>query len=183
MELGYIVNTSVIGIHLRFGGQYDMYEGKLVFSQVMDFIPWQTLRRCVQRYDGDHKVKAFRCTEQYRCMTFARLTYRESLRDIETCLRAQLHKLAHMGLLNGVSRNTLVNANQTRDWRIYSDFTQLLIHSTRQLYVDQDHELELDNTVYALDSSTIDLCLSLFPWAQFRRAKAAVKLHTLQIPC
>ena len=145
----------------------------------MDFIPWHTFRRCVNRYDGEHKVHSFRCTEQYRCMAFAQLTYRESLRDIETCLRAQSHKLPHMGIINGVSRNTLANANKMRDWRIYADFAQRLIHTARDLYADQDHELDLDNTVYALDSSTIDLCLSLFPWAPFRSTKAAVKLHTL----
>ena len=156
-----------------------MYSDKLVFSQVMDFIPWHTLRHCVERYNGEHRVKSFRCTEQYRCMAFAQLTYRESLRDIEICLRAQPNKLYHMGLPNGVARNTLANANKMRDWRIYSDFTQQLIHTARHLYVGQDHELGLDNTVYALDSSTIDLCLSLFPWAPFRRTKAAVKLHTL----
>ena len=162
-----------------FGQLYIMYDGKLVFSQVMDFIPWHTFRRCVKRYDGEHKVLSFRCTEQYRCMAFAQLTYRESLRDIETCLRAQSHKLPHMGIINGVSRNTLANANKMRDWRIYADFAQRLIHTARNLYADQDHELDLDNTVYALDSSTIDLCLSLFPWAPFRSTKAAVKLHTL----
>ena len=174
-----IVDTLRTCKILQSGECFDMYDGKLVFTQVMDFIPWHTLRRCIHRYDGDHKVKLFRCTEQYRCMAFAQLTHRESLRDIETCLRAQSHKLAHMGIPGGVSRNTLANANKVRDWRIYSDFAQRLIHTARSLYVDHDHELDLDNTVYALDSSTIDLCLSLFPWAPFRKTKAAVKLHTL----
>ena len=161
------------------GQLYIMYDGKLVFSQVMDFIPWHTFRRCVKCYDDEHRVHSFRCTEQYRCMAFAQLTYRESLRDIETCQRAHSHKLPHMGIVNGVSTNTLANANKMRDWRIYADFAQRLIHTARNLYADQDHELNLDNTVYALDSSTIDLCLSLFPWAPIRSTKAAVKLHTL----
>ena len=156
-----------------------MYSGKLVFAQVMDHLPWHSFRRCVKRYDGEHKVKSFRCSEQYRCMAFAQLTYRESLRDIETCLRAQPSKLYHMGLNSGVSRNTLANANHVRDWRIYADFAQSLIHMARRSHVDADHLLDIDNTVYALDSSTIDLCLSVFPWAQFRKTKSAVKLHTL----
>ena len=156
-----------------------MNSGKLVFSQLMDFIPWHTMRRCIDRYHGDYKVQSFRCTQQYRCMAFAQLTYRESLRDIETCLRAQSGKLNHMGIQHGVSRSTLAKANQNRDWRIYSDFTQRLIDSARQLYQGHEWNLDLDATVYALDSSTIDLCLSLFPWAPFRQTKAAVKLHTL----
>ncbi len=160
-------------------GIFDMNAGKLVFSQLMDFIPWHTMRRCIDRYHGDYKVQSFRCTQQYRCMAFAQLTYREILRDIETCLRAQSGKLNHMGIQHGVSRSTLAKANQNRDWRIYSDFTQRLIDSARQLYQGHEWNLDLDATVYALDSSTIDLCLSLFPWAPFRQTKAAVKLHTL----
>ena len=156
-----------------------MYTGKLVFSQVMDHLPWHTFRRCVNRYNGNHKVKSFFCSEQYRCMTFAQLTYRESLRDIETCLRAQAKRLPHMGILSGISRNTLANANKNRDWRIHADFAQSLIRKARDLYHDDDCGLDIENTVYALDSSTIDLCLNLFPWAHFRRTKSAVKLHTL----
>ena len=125
-----------------------------------DHLPWHTFQRCVQRYDGNRKVKSFQCSEQYRCMAFAQLTYRESLRDIETCLRAQPSKLYHMGLNSGVSRNTLANANQIRDWRIHADFAQRLIHTARRLHIDESHGLDIDNTVYALDSSTIDLCLT-----------------------
>ena len=156
-----------------------MYIGKLVFAQLMDHLPAHTLRRCVQRYRGHYKVKQFSCIDQYRCMAFAQLTYRESLRDIEVCLRAQQSKLYHMGIRATVARNTLANANQVRDWRIYADFAQALIHTARPLYVDDDFGVELDHTVYALDSTTIDLCLSLFPWARFQRTKSAVKLHTL----
>ena len=156
-----------------------MYAGKLVFSQVMDHLPWHTFQRCVRRYDGNHKVKSFQCSDQYRSMAFAQLTYRESLRDIETCLRAQASKLYHMGITSGISRNTLANANQTRDWRLYADFAQRLIHTARRLHIDQDPGLDVANTVYALDSSTIDLCLTLFPWAHFRKTKSAIKLHTL----
>ena len=156
-----------------------MYAGKLVFSQVMDHLPWHTFQRCVRRYDGNHKVKSFQCSDQYRSMAFAQLTYRESLRDIETCLRAQASKLYHMGITRDISRNTLANANQTRDWRLYADFAQRLIHTARRLHIDQDPGLDVANTVYALDSSTIDLCLTLFPWAHFRKTKSAIKLHTL----
>ena len=156
-----------------------MYSGKLVFSQVMDHLPWHTFHRCVARYHGNRKIKSFSCSDQYRCMAFAQLTYRESLRDIEACLRAQSSKLYHMGIGGGISRNTLANANQARDWRIHADFAQRLIAVARRLYRDEDIGLELEGTVYALDSSTIDLCLSLFPWADFRKTKAAVKLHTL----
>ena len=156
-----------------------MYAGKLVFSQVMDHLPWHTFQRCVRRYDGNHKVKSFQCSDQYRSMAFAQLTYRESLRDIETCLRAQASKLYHMGITSGISRNTLANANQTRDWRLYADFAQRLIHTARRLHIDQGPGLDVANTVYALDSSTIDLCLTLFPWAHFRKTKSAIKLHTL----
>ncbi len=156
-----------------------MYTGKLVFSQLMDHLPTHAFRRCVQRYQGDRWVKSFSCLEQYRCMAFAQITYRESLRDIEACLRAQTSKLYHMGIRGAVSRSTLADANEQRDWRIHADFAQGLIHTARHLYVDEDIGIDLDNTVYALDSSTIDLCLSLFPWADFRKTKAAVKLHTL----
>ena len=136
-------------------------------------------RRCVRRYRGNRKIKSFSCLDQFRCMAFAQLTDRESLRDIEACLRAQQNKLYHMGIRGGISRNTLANANKTRDWRICADFAQALIHIARNLYVDDDFGVELDNTVYALDATTIDLCLSVFPWAQFRTTKGAVKLHTL----
>ena len=156
-----------------------MHTGKLVFSQLMDHLPWYTFRRCVNRYNGNYKVKFFSCSEQFRCMAFAQLTYRESLRDIETCLRAQAKKLYHMGILSTISRNTLANANKNRDWRIYADFAQSLIRKARDLYHDDGGVLDIENTVYALDSSTIDLCLNLFPWAHFRRTKSAVKLHTL----
>ncbi len=156
-----------------------MYAGKLVFSQVMDHLPWHTFQRCVRRYDGNRKVKSFQCSDHYRCMAFAQLTYRESLRDIETCLRAQASKLYHMGITSRVSRNTLANANHTRDWRLYADFAQRLIHTARSLHVDPDPGLDVAHTVYALDSSTIDLCLTLFPWAHFRKTKSAIKLHTL----
>ena len=156
-----------------------MYMGNLVFSQVMEHLPLHTFRRCVQRYRGNHKIQSFSCLDQFRCMAFAQLTYRESLRDIEACLRAQQNKLYHMGIRGGISRNTLSNANKVRDWRIYADFAQSLIQIARKLYVDEEIGAELDNTVYALDATTIDLCLSVFPWAHFRSTKAAVKLHTL----
>ena len=156
-----------------------MYAGKLVFAQLMDFLPAHTLRRCVHRYRGHYKVKQFSCIDQYRCMAFAQLTYRESLRDIEVCLRAQQSKLYHMGIRAPVARSTLADANRVRDWRIYADFAQSLIHTARRLYAGEDFGGELDHTVYALDSTTIDLCLSLFPWAPFQRTKGAVKLHTL----
>jgi len=138
-----------------------------------------TFRRCVQRYDGNHKIKSFSCLDQFLCMAFAQLTYRQSLRETEICLRSQSEKLYHMGIHGGISRNTLSNANKVRDWRIYSDFAQALIKIARPLYANEDLGLELDNTVYALDASTIDLCLSVFPWALFRSTKSAVKLHTL----
>ena len=156
-----------------------MYTVSLVFSQLMDHLPMHTFRRCVQRYHGNHKIISFSCLDQFRCMAFAQLTYRESLRDIEACLRAQQNKLYHMGIRGGIARNTLSNANKNRDWRIYADFAQSLIQIARRLYVDEAMGVELDNTVYALDSTTIDLCLSVFPWAHFRATKAAVKLHTL----
>ncbi len=156
-----------------------MNTGKIIFSQVMDYLPMHTFRRCVQKYNGHYKVKSFSCFDQYLCMSFAQLTYRESLRDIEACLRAQQNKLYHMGIRSKVSRNILANANNTRDWRIYADLAQSLINTARSLYINDDFGLELTNTVYALDSSTMDLCLSSFPWASFRRDKGAVKLHTL----
>ena len=140
-----------------------MYTDSLIFSQVMEHLPMHTFRRCVQRYRGNHKIKSFSCVDQYRCMAFAQLTYRESLRDIEVCLRAQHSKLYHMGIRGGISRNTLSNANKTRDWRIYADFAQALIHIARKLYMDDDFGVDLNNTVYALDATTIDLCLSVFP--------------------
>ena len=156
-----------------------MHMGKLVFSQLMEHLPMHTFRRCVKRYNGNHKIKTFSCLDQFLCMAFAQLTYRESLRDIEACLRAQKNKLYHMGIQGGVSRNTLSNANKVRDWRIYADFAQSLIRIARPLYANEDLGIDLDNTVYALDASTIDLCLSVFPWALFRSTKSAVKLHTL----
>ena len=156
-----------------------MYTGKLIFAQAMDYLPQHTLRRCIQRYDGNKNIKFFTCQDQYRCMAFAQLTYRESLRDIEACLKAQSNKLYHMGIRSKVARSTLAEANEKRDWRIYADLAQSLIQTARRLYANEDLGLELNNTVYALDATTIDLCLSVFPWAQFRRTKAAIKLHTL----
>lgn len=156
-----------------------MNTGSTVFSQVMSFAPSYEFRRCVERYRGDYKIKTFSCWDQYLCLSFAQLTYRESLRDIEACLRVANRKLYHMGIRGKVSRNTLAHANETRDWRIYSDFAQVLIRTARELYAADDFGLELAQTAYALDSTTIDLCLSLFPWATFRKTKAAVKMHTL----
>ena len=150
-----------------------------IFAQLMAHLPLHTFRRCVERYQGDRKIKHFTCLEQYYCMAFAQLTYRESLRDIQVCLRAHQSKLYHMGLKSGMARNTLANANQTRDWRIFADFALALINIARPLYLNEDFGVELDNTVYALDSSTIDLCLASFPWAHFRKNKGAIKLHTL----
>jgi hypothetical protein len=156
-----------------------MNTGKTLFAQLMDFLPWTTFTRIVARYDGDVRVRTLCCAEQYRAMAFAQLTYRESLRDIEVCLSAQASKLYHMGFRQSVRRSTLADANETRDWRIYAEFAQRLIAQARKLYADDSLGLELTNTVYALDSTTIDLCLSLFPWAHFRSTKAAVKMHTL----
>ena len=156
-----------------------MNTGKLVFAQVMAHLPLTTFRRCVARYDGEHKVKHFTCLDQYLCMAFAQLTYRESLRDIEACLRSQAAKLYHMGFRSTVARNTLANANSVRDWRIHADFAQSLISIARKLYAEEPFGVDLSNTVYALDATTIDLCLSVFPWAPFRSTKAAVKMHTL----
>lgn len=157
-----------------------MYTGQLVFSQVMEHLPVHTFRRCVARYQGERYVKRFGCLDQYLVMAFAQLTHRESLRDIEACLLAHQRKLYHMGIRAPmVARNTLAKTNERRDWRIYADFAHSLIRIARPLYADEDLGLELDNTVYALDASTIDLCLSVFPWALFRSTKSAVKLHTL----
>jgi hypothetical protein len=156
-----------------------MNTGRLVFSQITDHLPLHTFRRCVQRYQGERYVKSFRCLDQYLVMAFAQLTYRESLRDIEACLRAHHSKLYHMGIRSQVSKSTLADSNEARDWRIYADFAQALIRVARPLYAEEDLGLDLDNTIYALDSTTIDLCLSVFPWALFQSTKAAVKLHTL----
>jgi hypothetical protein len=153
--------------------------GKLVFAQITQHLPLTTFRRCAARYGGEHKVKTFSCLDQYLSMAFAQLTYRESLRDIEACLRAQTGKLYHMGITSRVSRSTLADANEGRDWRIYADFAQSLIGIARRLYAEEPFGVDLKETVYALDASTIDLCLSVFPWAPFRSTKAAVKLHTL----
>lgn len=156
-----------------------MNSGKTIFSQLMDFLSPYEFRLCVQRYNGNHKIKSFSCWDQFLCMAFAQLTYRESLRDIQACLRAAQAKLYHLGIRGKVSRNTLAHANQVRDWRIYADFAQILIGKARRLYAQEPFGVDLDQSVYALDSTTIDLCLSLFPWAQFRKRKAAVKMHTL----
>lgn len=156
-----------------------MNSGKTLFAQLIDFLPWKTFGRIVTRYDGDNRVRTLSCSEQYRAMAFAQLTYRESLRDIETCLSVQASKLYHMGFGEPVRRSTLADANEARDWRIYAELAQRLIAQARKLYAKEDLGLELANTVYALDSTTIDLCLSLFPWAHFRTTKAAVKMHTL----
>lgn len=156
-----------------------MNSGKTIFAQLMNFIPPYDFHRCVERYHGNYKIQSFSCWDQFLTMAFAQLTYRESLRDIEACLRAQPQKLYHMGIRSQISRNTLAHANQIRDWRIYADFAQRLIQVARTLYREEPFGIELDQTVYALDATTIDLCLSLFPWAQFRRRKSAVKLHTL----
>lgn len=153
-----------------------MHEGHYVFAQVMRHLPLTTFRRCVARYGGEHRIKRFSCLDQYLCLAFAQLTWRESLRDIEACLRAQSFKLYHLGFRSTVARNTLANANAVRDWRIYADFAQHLIGIARRLYADDPLALELDETVYALDSTTIDLCLSVFPWAPFQSTKAAVTL-------
>jgi hypothetical protein len=156
-----------------------MHTGKLVFAQLMEHLALTTFRRCVARYSGHHKVKRFTCLDQYLSMAFAQLTFRESLRDIEACLRAQSSKLYHLGIRSDVARNTLANANATRDWRIYCDFAQSLIAMARRLYANEPFGVDLKDTVYALDATTIDLCLSVFPWAPFRSTKAAIKLHTL----
>jgi len=156
-----------------------MFAGELVFAQLMDFLPRHEFNTCVRRYRGDYRSRGFSCRDQFLCMAFAQLTFRESLRDIETCLRSVQSKLYHAGFRGRISRSTLGDANRRRDWRIYFDFSQVLIARARSLYADESFGVDLDNTTYALDVTTIDLCLSLFPWAPFRRHKAAVKLHTL----
>ena len=156
-----------------------MYAGKLVFAQVMEFAPWHTFRRLVSKYRGDFNVRSFSCLDQFLCMAFAQLTYRESLRDIEACLTSQLSKTYHLGLRGNITRSNLADANERRDWRIHCDYAQALIRIARPLYAKEPLAVELDSTVYALDATTIDLCLSLFPWAPFRATKAAIKLHTL----
>ena len=156
-----------------------MDPGKLVFAQLMDFVPRHDFDACVRRHGGDSRPRGFSCRDQFLCMAFAQLTFRESLRDIETCLRALERKLYHAGFRGKVSRSTLADANRAHDWHIFADFAQVLIGRARKLYADEPFGVELEQTVYALDSTTIDLCLSLFPWARFRRRKGAVKLHTL----
>jgi Domain of unknown function (DUF4372)/Transposase DDE domain len=153
--------------------------GKTLFAQLMDFLPWSTFTRIVARYGGDQRVRTLSCAEHYRATAFAQLTYRESLRDIETCLSVQASKLYSMGFRDRVRRSTLADANEARDWRIYAELAQRLITQARRLYVNEDLGFDLANTVYALDSTTIDLCLAVFPWAHFRTTKAAVKMHTL----
>lgn len=156
-----------------------MHTGITIFSQIMNLLPWRPFQTCVARYQGDYKVKTFKCAEHFRVMAFAQLTYRESLRDIETCLRVMSSRLYHMGIKSTVSRNNLSHANENRDWRIYADFAQILIDRAKILYANDQLGIDLKSTVYALDSTTIDLCMSLFPWARFRKTKSAVKLHTL----
>lgn len=156
-----------------------MHAGTTIFAQIMNLLPWRRFHTCVSRYQGDYKVKTFKCAEQFRVMAFAQLTYRESLRDIEACLRAMGSRLYHMGIKSSVSRNNLAYANENRDWRIYADFAQILIQRAKALYANEPLGIDLQSTVYALDSTTIDLCMSLFPWARFRRTKSAIKLHTL----
>ena len=165
-----------------------MYVDRIVFSQLIDFLPKYQFNKCVRLYRGNNRVRRFSCLDQFLCMAFAQLTYRESLRDIETCLRSMQSKLYHAGFRGNMSRSTLAEANENRDWRIYADFAQVLIAKARQLYANDDFGLGLKQTAYAFDSSTIDLCLTLFPWATFRKRKAAIKLHTLidlrgSIPC
>lgn len=165
-----------------------MYSGRIVFSQLMDFLPKNQLHKCVHQYKGNYKVRKFSCSDQFLSMAFAQLTYRESLRDIETCLQAMQPKLYHAGFHSGVSRSTLADANENRDWRIYANFAHVLIRIATKLYTEEDFGVALKEVAYALDSTTIDLCLSLFPWAKFRKHKAGIKLHTLinlrgSIPC
>jgi len=150
-----------------------------VFSQLIDFLPRKQFHKCINRYQGNYGIKSFSCWDQFLCMAFAQLTYRESLRDIETCMRALHNKLYHMGIRGTISRSTLAEANEKRDWRIYADFAQILIHEAKKLYCNEPFGVDIDETVYALDSTTIDLCLSLFPWAKFRKHKGAIKMHTL----
>ena len=170
---------ATIGLLAAVLGRQSMHLGQTVFAQLLEFIPSYEFQVCVDRYQGNRYVKDFSCWDQFLCLVFAQLTDRTSLRDIETCLRAQQPKLYHMGFRGRVSRATLADANEARDWRIYRDFAQVLIGMARDLYRDESFGVELSETVYAFDSTTVDLCLSLFPWAQFRRRKSAVKLHTL----
>ena len=156
-----------------------MYTGQTVFSQLVDFLPTNQFCRCVERYQGNYGIKSFSCWDQFLCMAFAQLTYRESLRDIETCMRALQNKLYHIGIRGKISRSTLADANEERDWRIYAEFAQILIHEAKKLYINEPFGVDIDETVYAFDSTTIDLCLSLFPWAKFRKQKGAIKMHTL----
>jgi hypothetical protein len=156
-----------------------MHEGKIVFSQLMDHLPLQSFRRCVDRFGGERSVKSFSCQDQFRCMAFGQLTYRDSLRDTVTCLNAQQAKLYHMGIRGKVRRSTLADANERRDWRVYAAFARILIAQARRLYADDSFGADLDNVTYALDTTTVDLCLSLFPWAKFHHNKGAVKLHTM----
>lgn len=156
-----------------------MNSGRTLFSQVMEFLPLREFHECVKRYGGDYKVKTFSCLDQFYCMAFAQLTYRESLRDIEACLRSRGTRLYHMGIRSNVSRNTLANANSVRNWRLYADFAYVLIEIARGLYGNDSFGIELKDTAYAFDSTTIDLCLALFPWARFHQGKGAVKMHTL----
>mgnify|MGYP000883004062 CR=1 FL=1 len=156
-----------------------MNTGKTIFAQILEFLPLKQFQKCVKRYKGHYKVQSFSCMDQFLCMAFAQLTFRESLRDIEACLRSMQSKLYHMGIRGRVSRATLARANENRDWRIYADFAQVLIHIARDLYSKDSFEIDLEETVYALDATIIDLCLSLFPWAKFRKSKAGIKLHTL----
>jgi len=165
-----------------------VFDGQFLFSQLLDFLPRRDFDACVERYGGNRRCREFSCRDQFLCMSFAQLTYRESLRDIEICLRALGPKLYHAGFRSKISRSTLADANQRRDWRIFADFAHILIRRARVLYASDPLAVDLEQTVYAMDSTTIDLCLSLFPWAHFRTAKAAVKLHTLldlrgNIPC
>jgi len=159
--------------------EWHMHQGKFVFSQLMAYLPIKEFQKCVKRYRGNYKVKDFSCWDQFLCMAFAQLTYRESLRDIEACLRAMQCKLYHLGIRGRVSRSTLADANENRDWRIYADFAQILISRARKIYLNEKFKTQLDETIYALDSTTIDLCLSVFPWAIFRKKKGAIKLHVL----
>jgi len=156
-----------------------MNNGKTVFAQIMEFLPSYQFQKCVDKYNGDGRTRSFNCLDQYYCLAFAQLTYRESLRDIDSCLNAMRGKLYHMGIRGSVRKSTIADANENRDWRIYAEFAHILIVKARRLYADEDFGLDLDNTVYAFDSTTIDLCLNLFPWARFRKTKAAVKMHTL----
>jgi hypothetical protein len=156
-----------------------MYVGKTLFAQVMDFLPWSSFHRIVERYRGDYRVRTMTCAEHFRALAFAQLTYRESLRDIEACLSAHASKLYHLGFREPVKRSTLADANEARDWRIYADFAQLLIRQARRLYADEPLGVALSSTAYAMDSTTITLCLALFPWATLSRFRAGVKMHTL----